>query len=894
MNSLSLNETWEFRREGSHLWKPIAVPGCWEAQGYPKDDAGPYWYRRSVVIPPDWHQKRLWLVFEGASYHTQVFVNGHEAGSHTGMWDEFKVEITGLAQPGNEAELLICVEKPASLTGGPDSAYLPGRFPLRQTLSGFLPYVWGHAFGGLWQPVRLEATGEGIIENPFIRGEPDGRVQIQVNCTPGGRLRLSIVDPQGRLVREESRIAGDASRPIETDGTVREEFQITVKDPQPWSLEQPNLYTARLQLSDDHGSQSIQTARFGLRTFSIQERTFTLNGQPVYPRMALSWGWYPDLLAPAPQPERVRRDFEQLKALGFNGVKVCLWFPPQSYFDLADALGMLLWVELPLWLPTPTTGFEAQILQEYERLTRQARNHPAVVMYTLGCELDRSIPAALIAELYRRVKALSGGAVVRDNSGSGEAYGGWLDEWADFYDHHFYCDLQFLRPLLAEFAPGWRKPKPWVMGEFCDYDTLRDLPALFQMADGSPPWWSSPNPLENPQGARWEHRLPNHVHLLQQAGLWEQLESLRQASCRQGLLHRKVTLETARLEPRLSGYVVTGETDTPISTAGMWDELGKVKFPGDAFCSFNQDTVLLLGEGRRRRWVAGGDRVSRRERWNYASGADLRLSLVASHFGGFSGTAGIRWQAGFPGEAPFAAGSFAASLQPGALQPVGVIQFTVPEAAQPRQAYLQAEMDYGKRCIRNEWSLWFYPADPWRGLQPFTCYDPRGDLPELKQFGGKPGDQPVAVCTLWTREVSAALAAGGRVILLLANEMMAAPFPLIAAPFWREALKLITPHPAWSGFPHEGEPGLQFYSMASDCAMDLSRLAQGFQPLLRRLDTRGMTLLEYAALIPWKKGLLLATTLRLQGGLGDQPSGLQHSPAAQYLLAAWVRYLQNT
>src|SRR5262245_53847992 len=73
-----------------------------------------------------------------------------------------------------------------------------------------------------------------------------------------------------------------------------------------------------------------------------------LNERPIYPRMALSWGWYPEALHSNPGPERVRADFARLKQLGYNGVKLCLWFPPQYYFDLADELGMLLWVELPI------------------------------------------------------------------------------------------------------------------------------------------------------------------------------------------------------------------------------------------------------------------------------------------------------------------------------------------------------------------------------------------------------------------------------------------------------------------------------------------------------------------------------------------------------------------
>jgi hypothetical protein len=90
---------------------------------------------------------------------------------------------------------------------------------------------------------------------------------------------------------------------------------------------------------------------------------------------------------------------------------------------------------------------------------------------------------------------------------------------------------------------------------------------------------------------------------------------------------------------------------------------------------------------------------------------------------------------------------------------------------------------------------------------------------------------------------------------------------------------------------------LQFYALAADCALDASTPPHpsphlgGISPLLRRLDTRSLDLHEYAVVLEWGEGRLLVTTLRLQGGLGDQPTGIGRSPAAAHLLACWLRYL---
>jgi hypothetical protein len=813
------------------------------------------------------------------------------------MWDPFEIEIPDAFTPGQQAELLVQVEKPASLTAGPDSPAVPGRFPLRQTLSGFLPYVWGHAFGGLWQEVQVLVSGPRRVTDLTVHGTADGRVSISGECSAPGPLGLEILDPTGKALVHETVQAGP-----------RLEWSGHLPGPQPWSPASPALYDVLVSLpEDEHGMPCAYARRLGLRTLEAQGATILLNSQPICPRLALSWGWYPDRRYPNPGPERVRADLLRLRQMGYNGVKLCLWFPPPYYFDLADELGMILWVELPMWLPDPSTFFRRQVPTEYGRLVRLARNHPAVLLYTLGCELSRAVDADFLADLYAQVKALAGDALVRDNSGSGEAYGGWLAESADFYDNHFYCDLQFLKPLLDTFAPAWRAEKPWLMGEFCDYDTVRDTPALLGSGSGALPWWLHPDPQVNPQGARWEYRSIQQIDKLRENGLWTRSQELVDASHRQGLLHRKVTIETVRARRDLSGYVVTGEADTPISTSGMWDDLGRSKFESDALRAFNDDLVLLAGWDRRRAWDAGSDRPALWDPYSYTAGATARAHLVASNYAAFRGPARLTWKAAFSGRATFARGEVAVELVAGHAQELAVAEFPAPPVAHPRQMVLQAKIDAGGYSSTNAWPLWVYPSDPWAGVARFLLIDPLGILadlpsvaPALCQNHDLDRETPlrgaILVCTAWNAEADALVAAGGRAILLQQRNGPPGPLPVVTCPYWREALKLGEPHPAWGDFPRD-DPGLQFYALAADCALDTSTPPHpsphlgGISPLLRRLDTRSLDLHEYAVVLEWGEGRLLVTTLRLQGGLGDQPTGIGRSPAAAHLLACWLRYL---
>jgi hypothetical protein len=130
-------------------------------------------------------------------------------------------------------------------------------------------------------------------------------------------------------------------------------------------------------------------------------------------------------------------------------------------------------------------------------------------------------------------------------------------------------------------------------------------------------------------------------------------------------------------------------------------------------------------------------------------------------------------------------------------------------------------------------------------------------------------------------------------MLLQASGGPRGPLPTVEMPFWREAIRLAAPHPAWRGFPLDDDMGMQFFGCAADCALDLAAWDQPWSPIMRRLDARTMWLHEYAAELSWGAGKLLVTTLRFDGGQGAQPLGLARNTAAAYLLWCWVDYLTH-
>ncbi len=327
----------------------------------------------------------------------------------------------------------------------------------------------------------------------------------------------------------------------------------------------------------------------------------------------LSWGWDPKTLAPRPSDDEIRAEFRRVRELGFNLYKLCLYVPPENVFRIADEEGMLLWLELPLWLPHLTDHLRDQARIEYADIMRQIHHHPSVVIYSLGCELGADMAdARLLDDLNGIVRSKTSGVLVCDNSGSGEAYGGLSFDYADFNDYHFYADLHYFVPLLDLFRRDWRPARPLIFGEFCDCDDYRDPADLLEA--GQRPQWRDYFGIEG-NIQRWaysqqEERLAAHALPFSDA-------QLRDISRQQSLMVRKTILEQTRLRRDIGGYVLTGLRDTPMSTSGVFDDSGRSKYPADEFRRFNDEAVLLLESGRSRRWTHGGDRPEPIDRFNH-------------------------------------------------------------------------------------------------------------------------------------------------------------------------------------------------------------------------------------------------------------------------------------
>jgi hypothetical protein len=847
-HSLDLAGPWQFSLAGEPF-REIPVPSAWEAHTSDKITDGPAVYRRAFVLPADWPAARhVVLEFGAVSFECTVRLNGAAAGGHRGMWSAFQLDVTQLIRPG-ENTLEVEVFKPGT------------HHPPRQSLSGFLPDV-ATTFGGIWQGVRLVAFDAAIADLRFYNFS-----LVDESLGVGGAVAGAVSDDPLAILVELFNADGAVMRSTLKEPSSRSDrFACSLEQgglPR-WIPGDPNLFAATVSVfeGDRVVAQAMRT--IGIRDVaSVNGRTL-IDGRPLHLRGVLDWGWHPDIIRPAPNRAQLLTQFEQARRLGFNLIKLCLFVPDEATFQAADEAGMYLWLEMPLWLPHLTPEVRALALAEYAAVFRRLHHHPSIVVLSLGCELNAEADREFLRALSDLARSYFPNTLHVDNSGSAEAYGGVATAPSDFYDYHFYTDPHFFQPLVEHFDRGYRPARPWLFGEFCDADTMRDFNRL-----QPEPWW-----LHEPVALDRDDFLytRDYRRRLAEAGITDGGAELTRIARKQATEVRKCILEQSRLHDATGGYVVSGWTDTPITTSGIVDDGGELKFEPQEWRRFNADAVLLLDRERRRTWERGGDRPAYRDPFSWRPDERPELHIILSN--GFADTAGgkLLWSLTDHDGADLDRGTLSVPpVRGGEVGELGTIfpAIKLPPLTAPAECRLSVEVELSlpngrSFSIQNEWPLWVVPrARLTREISP--------DAPRLVEALS-------AELLEWVR-------AGGRAVWWLTEPASETR----GLPFWREAIHVFEPHPLWERVPQPGWADMRFFSVATDLAIDLAGLEASLpggrvRPVWRRFDARAMTWAEYIVEVQCGAGRIWATSLRFAGGLGRQPAGLGANPWGAWLL----------
>ncbi len=509
---LNLSGTGEFEFDPGasgierRLWeqpfsKTIIVPFCPESRlsgiGY-TDFIPAVWYRRSVTLAAPQLCGRVLLHFGAVDYCCTVWVNGKKAGTHRGGYTSFAFDITGLAVQG-ENSIVVCAEDDVR----------SGRQPKGKQAHRF--YSSGCDYTrttGIWQTVWLEFLPESHIVSYKVYPQPESAaatLHVTLDGPLEGCALRAAVSFEGRPMGEAVR---SAARTMS--------FELPLCETHLWDVGQPNLYDLKLTLERDGAALDEVSGYFGLRDIRWDGKAMLLNGRPVFQRLILDQGFYPDGIYTAPSDEALRRDIELCMDLGFNGARLHQKVFEERYLYWADKLGYLVWGEMASWGLNITTaaGLENFLPEWMEEIERDF-NHPSIVGWCpfnetwedpkTGCRQDDEV----LRITYLATKALDPTRPVIDTSGGFHVV-------TDIYDVHDYeQEPEVFRARYAPLAAGGEAYDP-----FPNRQQYEGQPYFVSEYGGT---WGNPHP-ENADNWGYGNRPDSEQEVLRRfAGLAEAL-----------------------------------------------------------------------------------------------------------------------------------------------------------------------------------------------------------------------------------------------------------------------------------------------------------------------------------------------------------------------------------
>jgi hypothetical protein len=382
------------RRDAKGFSQPITVPFCPESRLSGIGHTGfipRLWYHRTLEIPANWTEQIL-LHFGGVDYHCECFIDGRLVGRHAGGQAAFAFDISPFVTPGGRHDLVVFVRDDVR------SGLQPAGKQSQKLASAGCHYT---RVTGIWQTVWMEPVSRlGLRSLSIVPDFDRSRFSIAPTfwaVAADHTLRLMLLDA-GREV-------SSVSAP-QADGVP---LTINVPDPRPWSPQSPHLYDLRLELLDAKGAVIDRIGSYaGLRKVHLENGRFHLNNRPIFLRLVLDQGYYPDGIWTAPADAGLRQGIELSQAAGFNGARLHQKvFEPRFHY-WADRLGYLTWGEAASWgcnaaKPEARDNF----LREWCEIVERDRNHPSIIAWTPWNEVWATDHDEQVARTLRATSALT-------------------------------------------------------------------------------------------------------------------------------------------------------------------------------------------------------------------------------------------------------------------------------------------------------------------------------------------------------------------------------------------------------------------------------------------------------------------------------------------------------
>ena len=353
-------------------WRALDLPHDWAIEGdflasNPSGAGGGAlpggigWYRKHFQVDGATLGKNLTIIeFDGVYMSSTVYVNGHDVGTRPYGYSSFQYNITPYLVAG---ENVIAVKVDNS--DQPNSRWYSG--------CG----IYRHVRLTTVHPTHVAQWGTYVVATPSANGrKATFTVNVELeNATKSTRVRNILFDASGHQLATSS------------------SSTLQISNPRLWTLENPYIYTIRTEVYN--GKQLVDTyeTKIGVRTFRFDpEKGFSLNGKSMKINGVCE---HHDLgcLGAAFYDDAMRRKLVKLKAMGVNAIRCSHNPPAPQLLEMCDTMGLLVMDEaFDMWRRKKTQNDYARFFDQWHEkdltdLVRRDRNHPSIIMWSIGNEV---------------------------------------------------------------------------------------------------------------------------------------------------------------------------------------------------------------------------------------------------------------------------------------------------------------------------------------------------------------------------------------------------------------------------------------------------------------------------------------------------------------------------
>ncbi len=379
-------------------WQPVIVPHDWSVAlpaspdkasctGYLPGGIG--WYRTELDIPAEEGGKRFYLYFEGVYNRSEVFVNGESVGRRPNGYVSFVYDITSRVKPGGKNIVTVRVDH--SLDA--DSRWYTG--------------------SGIYRPVHLVTANPvhlepwGVYYTAKVGSDGAARLHVEAAVENHWKQNAEVVVVHELQDADRAVVARTSKKQrIPKNGTKTLSQELKVDEPRLWNLDTPNLYTLKTAVIMKGLVVDQSTVQVGIRSLTFDpDKGFALNGEWMKVK-GVCLHHDAGVLGAAVPREVWRERLLKLKQIGCNGIRMSHNPQATALYDLCDELGFLVMDEAfdeweypkKKWIEGWNKGepgfqgsadfFEEWSGQDIEAMVKRDRNHPSVIMWSIGNEVD--------------------------------------------------------------------------------------------------------------------------------------------------------------------------------------------------------------------------------------------------------------------------------------------------------------------------------------------------------------------------------------------------------------------------------------------------------------------------------------------------------------------------